>query len=138
MRRRRLASVLALAVALLVSADGAHAQRATERYIPLGQSPGASGTLTSIGTIVAVDREAHRISLEGPTGRVTAALQDSTSIWIDRHERGLGAATGSFADCYEGRMAEVKYADPDTRQVAEWVKLRAEGGGSRTENHSTF
>jgi len=127
---RRVGVAGALVVALLAGASVAFAQRATERFIPLGQSPGASGTLTSIGTIVAVDREAQRISLEGPTGRVTVALQDSTSIWIDRHNQGLSAATGSFADCHVGRMAEVKYADPDTRQVAEWVKLRAEDPGS--------
>lgn len=121
---QRLGLAGALAVALVAGASVAFAQRATERFIPLGQSPGVSGTLTSIGTIVAVDREARRISLEGPAGRVTVALRDSTSIWIDRHERGLGATTGAFADCQEGRTAEVKYADPDTRGVAEWVKLR--------------
>jgi len=127
---RRVGVAGALVSALLACASVASAQRATERFIPLGQSPGVSGKLTSIGTIVAVDPAARRISVEGPSGRVTVALQDSTSIWIDRHESGLGAATGSFADCHEGRMAEVKYADPDTRQVAEWVKLRAEDPGS--------
>jgi hypothetical protein len=50
---------------------------------------------------------------------------DTTSIWIDRSELGLGAAAGSFEDCQQGRSAEVKYADPDKRQVAEWIKLRA-------------
>jgi hypothetical protein len=127
---RRVGVAGALVVALLAVASVAHAQRATERFIPLGQSPGASGKLTVIGTIVAVDPEKRQIRLEGPAGRVTVALLDSTSIWIDRHEVGLGAATGSFADCHQGRMAEVKYADPDTRQAAEWVKLRDQPGRS--------
>jgi hypothetical protein len=122
---RRVAAAFALLGALLAGAG--HAQKATERFIPLGRSPGVSGTLTSIGTIVTVDRESRRIHLEGPAGRVSVALRDSTSIWIDRHELRLPAATGSFADCYEGRMAEVKYADPDTRRVAEWIKLRDAG-----------
>jgi hypothetical protein len=119
---RKIGIATALVVALLAGA--AYAQRATERFIPLGQSPGVSGKLSAIGTIVAVEREARRISLEAPAGRITVAVPESASIWIDRHERGLGAKTGSFADCHEGRMAEVKFADPETKQVAEWVKLR--------------
>ena len=124
---RRFGAAFALVSALLSGASGAHAQKATERFIPLGQSPGVSGKLTTIGTIVAVDPDARRISVEGPTGRVTVAIQDSTSIWIDRHAQSLPTASGSFAQCHEGRLAEVKYADPDTRQVAEWVKLRDPG-----------
>lgn len=122
---RKLRAAVALVAALLAGASAADAQRATERFIPLGQSPGVSGKLTVIGTIVAVDAEQRRFYLAGPTDRGSVTLLDSTSIWIDRHELGLGAATGSFEDCQEGRAAEVKYADPDTRQVAEWIKLRA-------------
>jgi hypothetical protein len=123
----RVGIAMPLFIALVASASIAHAQRATERFIPLGQSPGISGKLTTIGTIVAVDRDARRITVEGPTGRVTVAIQDSTSIWIDRHALGFPTVTGSFGQCHEGRLAEVKYADPDTRQVAEWVKLRDRG-----------
>ena len=124
---RRVGIAKALCLALVASASIAHSQRATERFIPLGQSPGVSGKLTTIGTIVAVDRDARRITVAGPSGRVTVAIQDSTSIWIDRHALGLPTMTGSFAQCHEGRIAEVKYADPDTRQLAEWVKLRDRG-----------
>jgi len=122
---RRLRVAIALSAALLAGASAADAQRATERFIPLGQSPGVSGRLSAIGTIVAVDAERRRIQLAGPTGPLSVMLLDTTSIWIDRHELGLGAATGSFEDCQAGRVAEVKYADPDTRQLAEWIKLSA-------------
>jgi hypothetical protein len=118
---------VALGVALLGSASLAHGQRATERFIPIGQSPGVSETLSTIGTIVAVDAEQRRISLAGPAGPVTVRIEDSTRIWIDRHALGLGPTTGSFGDCREHRRAEVKYADPDTREVAEWVKLEERG-----------
>ena len=122
---RRLRVAIALSAALLAGASAADAQRATERFIPLGQSPGVSGRLSAIGTIVAVDAERRRIQLAGPTGPLSVMLLDTTSIWIDRHELGLSAAAGSFEDCQEGRVAEVKYADPDTRQLAEWIKLQA-------------
>ena len=125
MQRLRAALALFIVLALCAGASVATAQRAAERFIPLGQSPGVSGRLSVIGTIVAVDREQRRIELSGSAGRVSVTLRDSTSIWIDRHELGLGAARGSFDDCRESVLAEVKYADPDTRQVAEWIKLRA-------------
>jgi hypothetical protein len=113
-----------LLVVLLGNGSLAHGQRATERFIPLGRSPGVSGKLTTIGTLVAVDPERRRIRVAGPGGPVDVTLQDSTQIWIDRHELGLPTLTGSLQDLREGITLEVKYADPDTRQVAEWVKLK--------------
>lgn len=44
----------------------AHAQEATERYIPLGQSPGVSGKLTSIGEIAEVDPRARTLTIAEP------------------------------------------------------------------------
>ena len=121
---RKLPIGVALLVVLLGNGSLAHGQRATERFIPLGQSPGVSGKLTTIGTLVAVDPEKRRIRIAGPAGPADVTLQESTRIWIDRHELGLPTLTGSLQDLREGLTAEVKYADPDTRQVAEWVKLQ--------------
>jgi hypothetical protein len=122
MRKLRIGVVL---VAVLVcSGSFAHGQRATERFIPLGRSPGVSGKLTTIGTIVSVDPARRRLRIAGSAGPLEVALRDSTRIWIDRHERGLPTLSGTLEDCREGTTAEVKYADPETRQVAEWVKLR--------------
>lgn len=121
---RKLPIGIALVVVLVCNGSLAHGQRATERFIPLGRSPGVSGKLTTIGTIVAVDPERRRMRIAGPAGPVEVTLPDSTQIWIDRHELGLATATGSLEDLREGRTAEVKYADPSTRQVAEWVKLQ--------------
>ena len=121
----RLASLgIALVVALLCDASLAHGQRATERFIPIGQSPGISGRLSTQGTIVGVDPGQRRIAIETPTGRVSVRVEDSTRIWIDRHDRGQDALVGSFDDLREGCSVGVKYADPETREVAEWVKVR--------------
>ena len=121
---RRLPIGIALIAVLVGHGSLAHGQRATERFIPIGRSPGVSGKLTAIGTIVAVDPQTRRMRIAGPAGPLEVTLPDSTPIWIDRHELGLATATGSFEDLREGRTVEVKYADPSTRQLAEWVKLQ--------------
>jgi hypothetical protein len=118
---------VALAVILFCGASLAHGQRAAERYIPIGQSPGVSGKQSTIGTIAGVAPERREVELAGPDGRVRVRIEGSTRIWIDRHRLGQSTVAGTFEDLREGRRAEVKYADPDTRQVAEWVKLELEG-----------
>jgi hypothetical protein len=129
MRKLRIGVVL---VAVLVCGGSfAHGQRATERFIPLGRSPGVSGKLTTIGTIVAVHPEQGLLRISSAAGPVDVTIPGSTPIWIDRHALGLATLTGSLADCREGLTAEVKYADPDTRKLAEWVKVELRDPESR-------
>ena len=120
---RGLALRVALFVALLASSSLAHGQRATERFIPLGESPGVSATRTTLGKIAAVDAQARRIRVAGASGPVEVRIEASTQIWIDRHARGLAPQDGTFADLREGRLAEVLLADPPERGIADWIKL---------------
>jgi hypothetical protein len=113
-----------LFVFLLCGGSLAHGQEATERFIPIGQSPGVSGTQGTVGTIVAVDPEQRVLRLQAPAGPMTVEIAEATRIWIDRHEFGLPTREGSFQDCQKGRRAEVKYAAPETRGVADWVKIQ--------------
>ena len=46
----------------------AGAQQATERYIPLGRSPGLSGTSTYIGRIASADSRTRTLDVVGPAG----------------------------------------------------------------------
>lgn len=134
MRARSLPGTTAISAALLValvcgaaSAD----QRASERFHPIGKSPGVSGKLTTIGTIAAVERERGRIRIAGAEeGPVTVAITKATKIWLDRSALGKKPETGSLADCRVGHTVEVKYVDPDARSVAEWVKLRVPAPGA--------
>lgn len=103
----------------------AHAQEATERYIPLGQSPGVSGKLASIGEIAEVDPRAPTLTIAEPAGRHAVKVTDKTRIWIDRSKLKLTSVTGSFGDLQKGRRVEVKYEDPASREVADWVKVEA-------------
>lgn len=107
-------------IALLCSVSYAHGQKATERYIPLGQSPGISKKYTSVGTIEAVAPAKRTITVGGRTVKIT----DATRIWLDRSQLKQPTATGSVSDLKQGQLVEIKYVDPARPQAAEWIKVQ--------------
>jgi hypothetical protein len=112
-----------MAIALIVAMFQVHAQKETERYIPLGQSPGVSQKLSRIGEIAEVDESKRTVTIADPAGRWTVAITDQTRIWLDRTKLKQPNLTGSFTDLRKGRRVEVKYQDPERREVADWVKV---------------
>ena len=120
---RTLLSAIGGAVALLGAASYAHGQKETERYIPIGQSPGLSQKHTSIGEIAEIDPGPRTIIVTEPAGRHTVKIAEKTRIWLDRTKLKQTNLRGSFADLRKGRRVEVKYEDPEHREVAEWVKV---------------
>ena len=112
---------------LWCNATWVDAHQATERFIPIGRSPGVSNKLTDIGEIVAVDSRQRTITLRKPTGAGTVSLPDDTKIWLDRSAQKRASQTGAFADLRIGRTVEVKYRDAATRRSAEWVKIEVSG-----------
>jgi hypothetical protein len=120
---RILLSVTGMLVAMLCAISYAHGQKATEQFIPIGQSPGVSEKYTSIGEIADVNAAARTVTIADPAGRRTVRITDKTRIWLDRTKLKQSNLSGSFADLQKGRRAEVKYEDPGRRDVAEWVKV---------------
>ena len=120
---RALVNGIGLAIALLGAISYAHGQKETERYIPIGQSPGLSQKYTSIGELAEVDPRAQSVTIADPAGRRTVKITEKTRIWLDRTKLKLTNLTGSFADLQKGRRVEVKYEDPQGGEVAEWVKV---------------
>jgi len=120
---RTLLSITGILVALLCAISHAHGQKATEQFIPIGESPGVSRKLTSIGEIVEVNAAARTVTIADSAGRQTVRVTDQTRIWLDRTKLKQTNLNGSFADLRAGRRVEVKYADPARRDVAEWVKV---------------
>jgi hypothetical protein len=111
---------IGLITALLCSMPYAHGQKATERYIPIGQSPGISNKYTYIGVIEAVDPQERTVTAAGHTVKIT----DETHIWLDRSLQKLSNQAGSFDDLQKGRKVEIKYTSAAQRQVAQWVKVQ--------------
>ena len=110
-------------VALSSSSQAAVAQRTTEQFIPVGQSPGVSNVLSYIGEIESMDQSAGTVVVAGPDGSMTFRMTDSTEVWLDRSGLQESNGLGSPADLAVGRRVEVKYQDPETREEAEWIKV---------------
>ncbi len=117
----------AISIALLISCLGAvlaRGQEATERYIPIGQSPGLSRQYNYMGPIDAVDAENRTLTVAGPSGARVVKLTERTRIWLDRSMLESTSSSGSFEDCLLGRRVEVKYVDPSRRELADWIKVQ--------------
>ena len=119
------ASAVGMAFLALCAASLAHGQMSTERYIPIGQSPGVSQKYTSIGSIDSVSVVRKTITIAEPNVRRTVFITGRTRIWIDRSRLKLPNLAGRFEDLQRGRRVEVKYLDPDRRLPADWVKVEA-------------
>lgn len=114
---------LGVAITLLCAGSSAQGQKATERFIPIGQSPGVSQKYASIGPISDVNARDQTVTIAEPAGPRTIRISKKTRIWLDRTPIKRPNLTGRFADLKIGRRAEVKYEDPERRQVADWVKV---------------
>ncbi len=109
----------------LLGQSFAHGQRETERYIPIGQSPGVSGKATRVGTIEAVDAGARSFSLATDEGRFEIAVPPGARIWLDRSRGRQSAQSGEFGDLKIGRRVEVRFAEPARKGPAGWIKIDA-------------
>jgi hypothetical protein len=125
-----------LTMAIVISALGtaleASAQRETEMFIPIGQSPGISSKTSVIGTVETVNAAGRTVTVVGPTGSQTFAITEQTRIWVDRSLVKLTNQTGSLADLQKGRKVEVNPQPPGPQPLADWIKVQvpAAGGGS--------
>jgi len=97
-------------------ASVAHPQ--TERYIPIGQSPGTADLVR--GTISSQD--GNQLTIDG----MSVVLEEHTPVWFDRTLFGRSGLVGHRADCRAGRFVEVRYHTMDGEHVARWVKIRGQ------------
>ena len=125
--RTFLVGVIGMSALLPGGQPGASAQEMTERFIPIGQSPGLSGKHTVIGKIQAVNARDQTVVIVAATGTWNAKVTDRTKIWLDRSSLRQPNLKGTFADLRPGATVEVK---PEGRQAgasggpAEWIKVQ--------------
>jgi hypothetical protein len=116
-------SVIALLLVSWLIAGVAHEE--TERYIPIGQSPGISGKYSYLGPIRSVDQAQRTVVIEDRSGPRTVSVTPRTRIYLDRSASGLSNLTGKFEDCRIGNTVEIKYVDFRTKEEADWIKVRS-------------
>jgi hypothetical protein len=112
-----------IAILLAAQASG-FAQKTTELYIPIGQSPGLSGKHTLIGKIVQVNALNNTITMADAAGAHSVAMAPSTRIYLDKSKAGLPNSQGASTDCKVGDSIEVKFVDNARNKPAEWIKVQ--------------
>ena len=119
---------LQLLLAALVAACSApaFAQKATEMFVPIGQSAGLSGKHTMMARVQSVDANARSITLVQDSTTHTVKLGAKMPLWIDRSKQQQSNSAGTLADIRPGMMAEVKFINNNRAAgEAEWVKVQS-------------
>ncbi len=94
---------------------------ATERYIPIGESPGISNVKSYIGEIRSVQMTATESILLVEDTDQPIVITEDTKIYLDTGPRKTNK-NGTAEDCQVGRKIEVYLHDDGT---AYWVKISA-------------
>ena len=105
-------------------AFSAGAEKATELFIPIGQSPGLSGKYTVMGKIEQVNPQNKTLRMSGASGSYTVEMTQRTFIYLDRSKARLSNTYGSLADCKVGDLIEVKFEDNSPNKPIEWIKVQ--------------
>jgi hypothetical protein len=108
----------------MIGAFSVQAEKSTELYIPIGQSPGLSGEYTVMGKIDQVNPRNQSIKMSGPSGSYTVKLTEHTFIYLDRSKVRLPNNYGTLADCKVGDTVEVKFEDNSRSKPIEWIKVQ--------------
>lgn len=111
--------VLGVAV-WLIFISSANGQQATEVYIPIGVSPGVSGSETRTGVIRQVDYDTHSMEIQIGAELRRVKVDEKTRYYLDRSKQRRKNSTGTLMDCEKGRTIEVKAAGDE---AAEWIKV---------------
>jgi hypothetical protein len=121
--------IINFVIPALLLAGSVSAQERTERFIPIGMSPGISGVYSMVGTIGAVDADARTVTVQSGVETWTVRVTDETDIWIDRSGVRQTNLVGSWSDLEVGRTIEIKCVDYETKEEADWVKVAGGPGG---------
>jgi hypothetical protein len=117
-------TLTAIICTMMIGVFSAQAEKTTELYIPIGQSPGVSGEYTVMGKIDQVDSQNQTIKMSGPSGSYTVKLTKHTSIYLDRSQVKRPNTYGTLSDCHAGNLVEVKFEENSPNKPVEWIKVQ--------------
>jgi len=114
-----------VAIVCLWCTPGVHVQKATEVFIPIGQSTGLSGKVTLLGKVAAVNAQDQTITVSDQAGTHLVRLSERTKIYVDLSRQRSPNRRGTLADLRAGFLTEVKFEGNDRgKSVAEWIKVQ--------------
>jgi len=99
------------------------AEKATELYIPIGKSPGLYGKYLATGRIEKVNYQNNTLTMSSGSSSYPVEVTERTMIFLDRSKMGQPNIYGSFSDCKQGMMIEVRFEKDERGRPAEWIKL---------------
>jgi hypothetical protein len=117
-------TIIGIICFLMIGAFSIYAEKSTELYIPIGQSPGLSGKYTVMGKIDQVNPKNQTIKMSGASGSYTVKMTKNTFIYLDRSKVQLSNIYGTLADCKGGDLVEVKFEDNSHSKPIEWIKVQ--------------
>lgn len=117
-------TIIGIICLLVLGTFAAHAEKSTELYIPIGQSPGLSGEHTVLGKIDQVNLQSRTLKMSVASGSYTVKLTQSTAIYLDRSKVKRTSTYGTLADCKAGDTVEVKFEDNSRNKPIEWIKVQ--------------
>ena len=107
-------------------ANGVFAQKETEVFIPIGESPGVSHKYSVIGTVEKVNAGDSTISLKGDSGVKSIRVTPCRQFYLDQSNLKLPNRRCSFSEIQPGCLVEIKYRDNKPGNLIDWVKVRRE------------
>ena len=117
-------TVTGILIILLAIAAPGPAEKETEVYIPIGQSPGVSGEYAAMGKIEQVNYPQNTLTMSSGSGTYTVKVSKRTQIYLDRSKTGQPNLYGSLADCKPGMTIEVRFEQDERGRPADWIKLK--------------
>ena len=116
-------ATVATVLVMMVGQPSTMGHMATERYIPIGRSPGVSNKLSYIGTIQAYDTAQRTVTVKGEADPITVSITDRTRIWLDLSKIKKSNRAGETSALQIGRRTEIKFENADLRKFADWIKV---------------
>ena len=123
---KHMKGILITAILCWMSYD-TYAQKETELFIPIGQSPGVSGKLSAMGRCeTIIPRDSAINFMQEPGGMKRCKLSKCSAIYLDKSKLKLTNTKGTLADIKPGSMIEVKYVDNKPDGLIEWIKVQVD------------
>ena len=114
-----------LAALLCLNFAVGQAQQTTEKFIPIGMSPGVSGKSSYLGSITSVDPAAKSFSMQTDGDSKIIGVAPTTRIWLDRSKSRKPNLDGEFGALEAGSRVEIMM-DPSAPTKAAWIKIETD------------